>query len=62
MLNQSDLLLSPMDVILEEQRALLQNLFRERKLHSRSLFGLKAKKKGQSRLNYKESLMVQRQL
>lgn len=47
MLSQSDLLLSPMDVILEEQRALLQNLFRERKLHSRSLFGLKTKKKAQ---------------
>lgn len=27
MLSQSDLLLSPMDVILEEQRALLQNFF-----------------------------------
>jgi hypothetical protein len=45
MLNQSDLLLSPMDAILEEQKKLLQNLFRERKLHSRSLFGLEKKKK-----------------
>lgn len=45
MLNQSDLMLSPMDAILEEQSKLLQNLFRERKLHSRSLFGLGKKKK-----------------
>jgi len=47
MLNKNLILLSPMDAILEEQRALLHNLFRERKLHSRSLFGLKNKKKGE---------------
>jgi len=54
MLSQNDLMLSPMDVILEEQRALLHNLFRERKLHSRSLFGLKTKKKGQVVFNLKK--------
>lgn len=45
MLSQNDKLLSPMDAILQEQQALLHNLFRERKLHSRTLFGLGKKKK-----------------
>ena len=54
MLNQSDLLLAPMDAIMAEQRKLLHHLFRERKLHSRALFGLKAKKKGQVAFNIKK--------
>jgi len=54
MLTTNITLLSPMDAILEEQRALLHNLFRERKLHSRSLFGLKSKKKATIAFNLKK--------